>query len=97
MRRVIEIDADDMDALKSTVMTVDEMYNTLQGRIYCAVAGSKDIQVIDVREYPGEWKEHKEENCFGEFRNVGFKCSKCGKIVTTSGYRYCPHCGARMV
>ena len=90
MRRVIEIDADDMDAIKSTVMTVGEMCNTLQGRIYSAVAGSKDIQVIDVREFPGYWKVNTDEHAFD------YRCSKCGDISTFK-FNYCPHCGVRMV
>ena len=94
MRRVIEIDADDMDAIKSTVMTVGEMCNTLQGRIYSAVAGSKDIQVIDVREDPGYWKTQQELS-FEE--PAIYVCSKCGLPAYTKSYHYCPHCGVRMV
>lgn len=89
MRRVIEIDADDMDALKATVMSVGEMCNTLQGRIYSAVAGSKDIQVIDVNESPGHWSRHGEPFLY--------KCSKCNTVVTTNSYKYCPYCGTRMI
>ena len=94
MRRVIEIDADDMDAIKSTVMSVDEMCNTLQGRIYSAVAGSKDIQVIDVREQPGHWKKQSEMGFGGPCLCL---CSQCGGAVYNKNYHYCPHCGVRMV
>ena len=94
MRRIIEIDADDLDAVKGTVMTIDEMYNTLQGRIYSAVAGSKDIQVIDVREDLEYWKTQQELS-FEE--PAIYLCSRCGSPSYTKSYHYCPHCGVRMV
>lgn len=34
----INIEENDIKNISETVMTVDEMYNTLQGRIYCAIA-----------------------------------------------------------
>lgn len=34
----INIEETDIKNICETVMTVDEMYNTLQGRIYCAIA-----------------------------------------------------------
>jgi len=97
MKRVIEIDEKDLGILKKTAMSVDDMFNTLQGRIYCAVAGSKDLQDIDVKEKdPRYWFNYYEENGFGEHRVVGFRCSICNKIIPIGGLEYCPHCGVPM-
>lgn len=89
MKRIIEIDREDLDSLRSTSMTINEMYNTLKGRVYCAVAGSKDLQDIDINESPGHWSRHGEPFLY--------KCSKCNTVVTTNSYKYCPYCGVRMI
>lgn len=39
MQIVIDISEKDFKAVQKTVFTIDEMYETLNGRVYCAVAG----------------------------------------------------------
>lgn len=45
MRRIqIEISEEDYMKLKKYVMTIDDMYNTLQGRIYTAIVHGGRVQ-----------------------------------------------------
>lgn len=45
MRRIqIEISEEDYIKLKKYVMTIDDMYNTLQGRIYTAIVHGGRVQ-----------------------------------------------------
>ena len=47
MEIIINITPEDFEEIVNTVMTVDEMDNTLKGRIYCAIVHNKVNEQVD--------------------------------------------------
>ncbi len=50
MKLIIEISYNDFKEICNTLMTIDDMYNTLNGRLYCAIAkaaNSKESTATD--------------------------------------------------
>ena len=47
MKFTIEISEEDYEAVRDTVMTVEEMYETVQGRIYRAIVDGRNVETTN--------------------------------------------------
>ena len=93
MKLIVDIEDRDLKVLKRKVMTIEDMENTLEGRVASSIVHAALYTPYEenftVRK--GVWLKifDKKDNW------IGTKCSECN-TATTREWDYCPYCGARM-